>query len=68
MADQVVRGGKKGRKVGRNKRSPAFMRYWAENGGRGRGYGRKIRNLIRCCGMTEKQARATLGERRTVAL
>jgi hypothetical protein len=46
------RGGHKNRKHGRQKRHPAFIRYWAS----GRLKRRKIRNLIRCCGLTEHEA------------
>lgn len=56
MADTVRRGGKKGRKHGRQKRSAAFKRYWSAYGGLGRRYARKIRNLMRCNGLTKQQA------------
>lgn len=47
------RGGKKHRKWGRQKRSLAFQRYWSS----GRLKRRKIRNLVRCCGLTPEAAR-----------
>lgn len=57
----VRRKGKKDRKWGRNKRKPSFVRYWA-NGGK-RLKLRKVRNLVRCNGLTVEQAkRKVFGE------
>jgi hypothetical protein len=52
MAGDRAKGGKKNRKHGRNKRKPAHIRYWAEN----RLEKHKVRNLVRCNGMSEEQA------------
>lgn len=52
-AKRARRGGRKNRKHGRQKRSLAFQRYWAS----GRLARRKIRNLMRCCGLSEAAAR-----------
>ena len=54
------KSGKKNRKHGRQKRKPAFQRYWAACQGRGRRFDRKVRNLIRHCGLTAAQAREVL--------
>ena len=54
------KGGKKNRKWGRQKKKPAFQRYWAACFGRGRRYDRKIRALIRSCGLTPAEARNVL--------
>ncbi len=48
------RGGKKNRKHGRQKRHPSALRYVRS----GRLRTRKIRNLIRHCGLTPEAARA----------
>jgi len=63
MGNTEHKGGKKNRKWGRQKRSPAFQRYWSENLGKGRIYGRKVRNLMRHCGMTRREAMDLLDKR-----
>jgi len=52
MAERARKGGRKNRKHGRQKRSPAQARYWAEK----KLQKHKIRNLVRCNGMTEHGA------------
>lgn len=52
MAEKVHRGGKKNRKHGRQARSLSHARYWAER----RLEKHKVRNLVRCNGMTEHEA------------
>lgn len=51
--------GKKNRKWGRNKRKPSAQRYASSN----RLENRKIRNLMKYCGMTRAQAMEVWGSK-----
>jgi len=52
MADVARKGGKKGRKLNRGARNNVRNRYWATR----RLEKRKVRNLVRCCGMSAAKA------------
>jgi hypothetical protein len=54
MAGEKAKGSKKNRKHGRGARNGVRIRYWSSN----RLMKRKVKNLMRCCGMTRAEAEA----------